>query len=124
MKLLSISYTTAALVMIAGCATQPEPLQDADQPYLGGKYAPEASPRPQPRPSWIKCPREPNFHWWKKYPVGEDPASYCKHSEDETPGTPTPEIECTLLWKPGAMLAIREKECASLAFLKQMESLA
>lgn len=41
------------LPLLAACAPTPEPIQDYNAPYLGGKYdkAPVTSPRPKPRPT-------------------------------------------------------------------------
>jgi hypothetical protein len=42
--------TIALVGTISACTTPPEPLQDRDQPYLGGKGAEIPPTRPQPRP--------------------------------------------------------------------------
>lgn len=89
-----------AVLGLSACTPENRSLSD-DGPYLGGKTPPETSPRPQPRPQRASD-RNPD----------------CPHkhiSADCDPDREPPEVECTMLWKPGTMLAIREKECAALA---------
>jgi hypothetical protein len=103
-----------ATIALAGCATQPEPLQDRSQPYLGGKWSDKTAVRPTPRPSWVKCPRGSDRAQGGRYPFAGDPTHYCAERDDD--GDVPREVECTM-WRSGVMLAnnSRGKRCAVLS---------
>lgn len=80
------------LLFLAACAPAPEPIMDADAPYLG-KWPPAPVARPHSVSEWSVCPIKSPYYGKKVKPGHEDQLCYGDEKEPEKPEPPT-EPEC------------------------------